>query len=325
MPAAAARERRARTGTRAKTPGAARAGVRGAQRPAPTVSKLRAAQSVGLGAKAAGAIAALLALLILAAALATGGRAGRLVHGTQYAGARVAQGAAALVQDIRRSAQGQFADLGLRVDAVHLQGASTLSQAAILRAAAIRPGAPILGLDLAAIRARVERVGWVERAKVIRLLPDTLVIAVTERRLLAVWQSGGRVTVVANDGAVVPGLDPGQFPELPRILGDGANTEARALLPLIAKHPTLSARLDWLRRVDRRRWDLILKDGAVIALPEGDVEGALARLDRLDRISRVLSLGVERIDLRDPAFTVVRPRGVAAPAGETHGAGVRGV
>jgi cell division protein FtsQ len=325
MPAAAARERRARTPTRAKGPAAARPAARGAQRPAPNVSKLRAAQGVGLAAPVAGAVAALLALLILVAALATGGRAGRLAGGAVRLGVGAAEAAAAAIQDVRRSAQGQFADLGLRVDAVHLQGASPVSQAQILRAAAIRPGAAILGLDLGAIRARVERVGWVEHAKVIRLLPDTLVIAVTERRLAAVWQVGGRLYVVAADGAVVSGVDPEQFPGLPRLIGVGANTAASALLPRIAKHPTLASRLGWLRRVDRRRWDLILKDRTVIALPEADpdVDAALARLDRLDRRSRVLTLGVERIDLRDPAFTVVRPR-VAAPAAGAQGGGVRG-
>ena len=49
-------------------------------------------------------------------------------------------------------------------------------------------GEGILGLDLQRIRGRVERVGWVEEAKVVRLLPDTLVIAVKERRPVAVWQ-----------------------------------------------------------------------------------------------------------------------------------------
>jgi cell division protein FtsQ len=241
-------------------------------------------------------------------------------------GEGVLRGAAAGVRDIRRSFQGQFADLGLRVDAVHLQGASAASQDEILRAAAIRTGQPILGLDLGAIRARVERVGWVERAKVVRLLPDTLVIAVTERRLMAVWQVHGRLSVITADGLVVAGVDPDQFPRLPRLIGEGANTQANALLPQLAKHPTLEARLGWLRRVDRRRWDLILKDGGVILLPEADTEiaAALARLDRLDRLSGALSLGAERIDLRDPARTLVRLRAGATPAAGSHEASVRG-
>jgi cell division protein FtsQ len=277
-------------------------------------SKLNAAHGVGLSAPVAGAVAGLLALLILVAALATGGRAGRLARGI----GRVAVAAAEVPDRVRGLVQGQFADLGFRVDAVRLQGASAASRDLILRAAAIPSGAPILGLDLAAVRARVERVGWVEHARVIRLLPDRVLIAIAERPLMAVWQTRGRLAVVAADGQIAPGADPGQYPLLPRIIGEGANTEAASLLREIAKHPTLAARQGWLRRVDRRRWDLILKDGGVILLPETGEAAALDRLDGLDRAGRALSLGFERIDLRDPAFIVVRPRG-AAPTSGSHG------
>jgi cell division protein FtsQ len=33
-------------------------------------------------------------------------------------------------------------------------------------------------------------VGWVKDAKVVRMLPDTVLIAVEERPALAVWQTG---------------------------------------------------------------------------------------------------------------------------------------
>jgi hypothetical protein len=44
----------------------------------------------------------------------------------------------------------------------------------------------------------------------------------------------------------------------------------------------------------------------------------LARLDRLDRDSKILDVPLARIDLRDPHFTVVRPRG-PAPSVVSHG------
>ncbi len=57
-------------------------------------------------------------------------------------------------------------------------------------AAGALPGpADRCGLDLNDLRARVESVGWVKEAKVVRLLPDTLFIAVKERPRLAVWRA----------------------------------------------------------------------------------------------------------------------------------------
>jgi cell division protein FtsQ len=309
MAAATLRDRRADAKSRAKG-SADRARPRVSRAAGPATSKLKAAQGVRLGASAALAAAAMLAALILVAALATDGRAGQVVDGAE----RLAAGAADLADTGRGLVAERFAGLGFRVSEVHLQGASPASQKEILRAAAIAPGVPILGLDLGVIRTRVEQVAWVDRARVIRLLPDTLVIAVQERPLMALWQHQGRVDVIASDGRVDPTVDPRRFATLPRIIGPGANTEAAKLLSTLSRRPRVMARLRAIRRVDQRRWDLLTSDGGTILLPAADEAAALDRLDRLDRDSRILELGLARIDLRNPGFVVARPGNQAAAA-----------
>lgn len=207
----------------------------------------------------------------------------------------------------------RFASLGLSLAVVHLQGASAPAQVEIMQAAGLKAGTPIFDLDLNAVRARVEKVGWVERARVIRLLPDTVVISVVERPLMAVWQHAGRSMVVANDGAVVGAVDPARFPRLPLIVGEGANLAAHDLLPQVSARPGLATKVSAAVRVDQRRWDLRLQDGGVIQLPANDETTALKTLDGLEVKNRVLGLGLARIDLRDPEMVVVRPRGGAAP------------
>jgi cell division protein FtsQ len=307
MVVATLRDRRGDAKSRTKG-SAGRARPRVSRTGAPAASKLKAAQGVRLGPTAAIAVAALLAALILAAALATDGRGAQLARG--------AERLAANTVDLADASQGlvadRFAGLGFRLAEVHLQGASPASQKEILQAAAVTPGVPILGLDLNAIRARVERVAWVDHARVIRLLPDTLVIAVQQRPLMAVWQHQGRIDVVAADGRIDPTVDPRHFSTLPRLIGAGANTEAAQLLPILAKQPVLMARVRAIRRVDERRWDLLLKDGATIVLPDSGESAALDRLDRLDRDAHILDLGLTRIDLRNPRFVVARPGAVAA-------------
>jgi cell division protein FtsQ len=272
---------------------AARPGVRIRAR---GVSKLAAAKHAGPPAGLASAAVLLAATLISVVVLATGGRG------------------QALVENARAAARSDLATLGFRVGVVHLQGASPAAQTEILAAAAVKPGSPILDLNLAAVRDRVERVGWVDRARVVRLFPDTVVIAVTQRPLLAVWEHAGRTAVVANNGAVVNEVDPAHFAALPLVVGDGANLAAAGVLPLIAARPRLAAHVDALLRVDDRRWSIRLKDGGTILLPADDEAGALKRLDDLDRTAKILDLGLARIDLRDPDMVVVRPREAAAPA-----------
>ena len=256
---------------------------------------MRAAHRVGLAPAVAVAATCLVLALGMVVVLATGGRGQKLqtaIHG---------------------AIDSRFASLGFRLGVIHLQGASRPAQAEIFKAAGVPFGAPILAVDLDAVRVRVERVGWVERARVIRLLPDTRVIAVDQRPLLAVWEHAGRAVVVANDGRVMTKVDPRRFTGLPLIVGEGANLAALSILPAILGQPRLAQRLDTLVRVDSRQWDVRLKDGGLIMLPAEGEEAALKQLDALDRASRILDLGFARVDLRDPEMVVVRPRGGAAP------------
>jgi len=240
---------------------------------------------------------------VVAVALATDHRGERLAAS---AGDAAVQGAA---------------QAGFRLENVRLEGASPQSAADILRAASLTKGAPLFGLDLAGARGRVEQVGWVKSARVIRLFPDSVVIAVDERRLLAVWEHAGHVGVIDASGVIAPEADPGKFASLPLVVGDGANVAAAAILPLIQSRPRLLERLDALVRVDDRRWDLRLKGGEIVQLPASDEEAALIRLDQLDQQSRILDLGFSRIDLRDPEMVAVRPRENPAVNAGANGAG----
>jgi cell division protein FtsQ len=213
------------------------------------------------------------------------------------------------------------ADAGLRLQAVRLAGASAQATPDILRAAALTKGAPLLGVDLEAVRQRVEHVGWVKSARVERLFPDSVIIAIDERKLLAVWEHDNHVGVIDAAGTVAPEADPGRFASLPLVVGVGANLAAAAILPVVAAHPRLAERLDALVRVDDRRWDLRLKGGTIVQLPAANEEAAMIRLDQLDQQSRLLDLNFERIDLRDPEMVAVRPRENPAAGSKPGGVG----
>jgi len=257
--------------------------------------KLKAAQGIGLTPQQAlGATGAVLAVAVLVT-LATGHR-----------GEHVAGGIASAML-------GATGGLGFKLAAVHVEGASPMATADIMKAVGLYKDQPMLGLDLEQLRQRVEKVGWVKQARVIRLLPDTLVIAVEERGQLAVWQNGGRSVVVDKHGQVIPEADARRFPTLPLIVGAAANEHAPEILTAVEQRPRLMERLEALIRVDDRRWDLRLKDGSLVQLPAVGEEEALIQLEQLDQRTRILELGFERIDLRNPDTVAVRLRDGALP------------
>jgi cell division protein FtsQ len=230
-------------------------------------------------------------VVLLGAILFTGARAERI-------GASISNGV-----------NGTLAGMGLALNRVHIQGASDEARPAIEAAIQLRAGEPITGIDLEAVRAQVETVGWVQSARVVRLLPDTLIVAVTEHDRLAVWQTGGRNSVISSDGQVIPGAHAGDYPNLPLVVGLGADQAAADILPLLRQRPRLMGLTEALVRVDERRWDLRLKNGAVIQLPSSGEEAALIHLDAMDQRQRLLDLGFARVDLRTPEAVAVRPSG----------------
>lgn len=284
-------------------PAIVRGGRRASQKPAPKktasrsrggkpipAGKLHAVKSVGLSPGATGAAVAALLLLGGAVTLFTGGRAEALGAG------------------ISQAVNGGLASAGFRLAKVHLEGVSPAALPAVKAAMALEKDQPLALMDLHALKLRVEKVGWVKEARVVRLLPDTLMVYVVERERLAVWQHQGRAVVIDSEGGVIPEADPGRFPGLPLVVGEGAPAAAGKVLPMIAARPRLMNRLEALVRVDDRRWDLRLKDGSLIQLPATGEDSALIQLDQLDQRSRVLELGFARIDLRDPEMIAVRPR-----------------
>ena len=236
-----------------------------------------------------------------------------IVAGVVVLGGVLATGARA--ERISNSVSNRFdsvtSGMGLKVKNLHVTGASPEAKAAIQQAVGVSADQPIVSLDLNAVRDRVQAVGWVKVARVVRLLPDTLIVDVKEHDRLAVWQVGGKAHVIDAQGIVIPGADAGRYPRLPLVVGRGADQAAAEVLPLLAQRPRLMSRIDAVVRVDERRWDLRLKDGSLIQLPATEQEAALIRLDALDQRERLLDLGFARVDLRTPDEVAVRPAGDA--------------
>ena len=279
-------------------PKRARSAPRGRGAPA---GKLQAVRSVGLSPKTIGGGVAALLVLGAGVVLFTGGRA------------------EALGGAIGRGVDERLAAAGLKLAKVHIEGASPEAVPAIKAAMGLYKDQPLALMDLDALKGRIEQVGWVKEARVIRLLPDTLIIAVTERERMAVWQHNGKAAVIDAQGGVIPEADPSRFPALPLVVGEGAAETAGEVLPHVKARPRLMSRVEALIRVDNRRWDLRLKDGSLIQLPATEEDSALIQLDQLDERARVLELGFARIDLRDPEMIAVRPREAPASSEPTDG------
>jgi cell division protein FtsQ len=197
-------------------------------------------------------------------------------------------------------------DVGFAVANVSVEGRVREPREAILDALGVKRGTPILAVDLASAKMRLEALPWVRRAEIERLLPDTIFVRIAERRPLAFWQRQGKLSLIADDGTVIPTERLDDFGALVVLVGDDAPKLGASLLDMLATEPALQPHVAAAVRVGGRRWTVRLDSGIDVALPEQDPESAWHRLAALDRSDSLLGRSIVEVDLRLPDRLVLR-------------------
>jgi cell division protein FtsQ len=206
--------------------------------------------------------------------------------------------------------------IGFRITAVAINGRKQLTQDEVLAIGGVNGRSSLLFLDAAAVRDRLKANPWIADATVLKLYPGHLQIDLVERTAFALWQRDGRLSVVADDGAVLEPYVSRRFMSLPLVVGRGADTHARDFLALLARYPQVSAVTKAAIFIGERRWNLRLKDGLDIRLPENDVGNALAALSKLDKEDQLFSRDIVAVDMRLPDRLTVQLSDDAAKARE---------
>jgi cell division protein FtsQ len=114
--------------------------------------------------------------------------------------------------------------------------------------------------------------------------------------------------LIDHDGHAVTNEDVAHFRDLPLVVGSGAAAAATPLIVALMDHPDLMARLVAAVRVGGRRWNLQLRGGMNVMLPEGHEAAALDRLATLQQDHALLDRPLEVVDMRLPDRLVLRPR-----------------
>jgi cell division protein FtsQ len=205
---------------------------------------------------------------------------------------------------------------GFRITTVAINGRKQLTQDEVLASGGVNGRSSLLFLDAAAVRDRLKANPWIAEATVLKFYPGQLQIDIVERSAFALWQQDGRLSVISDDGTVLEPYLSRRFLSLPLVVGKGAETHARDFLALLARYPQVHAVTKAAIFVGERRWNLWLKDGLDIRLPENDAGNALASLTRLDKEDKLFSRDIVAVDMRLPDRLTVQLSDDAAKARE---------
>jgi cell division protein FtsQ len=194
--------------------------------------------------------------------------------------------------------------LGIRV--VTVSGATHMSERRILAIAGVDANKSLPFFDVAEARMRLEADPLIKQASVRKLYPDQVVISIVERTPYAVWQKDGDVRAIAADGAPIEEVSDGRYADLPFVVGEGANGRVGEFVALLNAMEELKPRVEAGVLIDQRRWNLRLKSGVDVKLPESDPQAAIAELLTLQRQSRILEKDVLALDFRIPGRVFAR-------------------
>jgi cell division protein FtsQ len=204
------------------------------------------------------------------------------------------------------------------LSAVRVEGIQAVPRAEVLEASRVRIGEPYLGLDLAAIRARVAALPRVAAVRVARDYPSSLRITVTERPPVASVSTGSVFWLVAADGTVLdaasrrpPGLPYVAAVPLPEGIRPGSrlppgNELANALTALGGMAPQLKRQVTGVNARSLDSLEFTLKDGSRVlyglAVDQAAKDAAVLLVRRtLKREGRE----AQRIDVRNPTAPTV--------------------
>ncbi|MEE4537086.1 MAG: FtsQ-type POTRA domain-containing protein [Erythrobacter sp.] len=225
--------------------------------------------------------------------------------------------AIANVAGVPAMAHGQIAaiakDAGFAVRRVQVTGTDRLDEREIYARALAERDRPWPLVDIAALRAELVALTWVEDARVSIQLPATLVVDIVERKPHMALKSDEGLVLVDASGVSLEPVSETQAAGMLRISGPGAAARVPALDRLLKAAPAMGPQVDAAEWVGNRRWNLTFASDQVLALPEGEDAAAKALIDfaRLDGQNRLIGGAVAAFDMRAPPRLYMRVPGRA--------------
>lgn len=212
-----------------------------------------------------------------------------------------------LAQTLTEQTYQLTAKAGFRVNDITVEGRKRTQREDLLAAINVVPNSPILALNIADIHARIEALPWIEKAVVLRRLPNIMHISLVEREPFAFYKTDADIGLIDRNGVTITRHHLTPFAHLPVFSGQGATLRAADFMDMLQAYPVLRNRMVAAHWNSGRRWTVQLDHGGSVHLPAHDVTAALDRLMDLEKDRRILAIENQAIDLRLPDRVLLRP------------------
>lgn len=156
----------------------------------------------------------------------------------------------------------------------------------------------LLSLDLESIQMEVEKVPWIKKVIIRRILPNKLSLTIEEFIPKAVWVRGRDRFVLDKNGYLIEKIFDQEYKNYFTVKGVEADLNLMMLIENLENFPEIYNQIDYANFIGRRRWDLHYKTGVKILLPQDKVNDSLSILQSYIKNNRLIEKGHKKIDLR---------------------------
>lgn len=187
---------------------------------------------------------------------------------------------------------------GFELKNIVVQGQTNTPSRHIINAIGAKRGDSILSISLPTIQKTLENSPWVKSCIVERKLPDTLYIALLERKPIAIWQFNKKLYLIDEGGDRISNQKIENFPKLLHIIGEGGNLYAKTLVDDLSKNPDLAAKVHTAIRYGNRRWNIVLDEDITVKMPEENFQKAYEYLQKIHSSNKLFGNKIKTLDLR---------------------------
>jgi cell division protein FtsQ len=209
--------------------------------------------------------------------------------------------------DVSAKANDLMIVAGFGIDQVNVSGQHFTSDSDVFDALDLPNAKTFAAFDSDAALKRIERIPWVDTAQITRIYPSTLDVVVRERTPAFIWKRGETSYLVDATGRTLGPAPTASTWNLPRVVGEGADTGAILMLSALRQYPRIESEYAYGERIGERRWRIVLKNGTALDLAaDREIEG-LEEIATAHDILPILKRTPMIVDVRTPGRITMRP------------------
>lgn len=170
---------------------------------------------------------------------------------------------------------------------VTVQGTQRFTPEEVAAMGNVQPGISVLDLNIAEVRARIAAHPWIREASVTRVLPDTVIIEISERRPVFLVPREGTFFYADVEGGPIAPVTPERFVSLPVLEKDDAVAVSAGLKQVLAamernQLPFGMHQVAWIRQESAEQYSFMIEKPRVLVQLDGrDVNAMVQSLGRL--------------------------------------------